>query len=74
MPQNNMPTNPTEEVELYAVACVHCGKTTFKFSKNMFGEFGDGYDNVELECPCCNKITIFMNRGATGIIQAKQIN
>jgi len=60
---------PAEYIEMYAVSCIHCGKATFKFSKNMFSEHGYGFSEIKLKCPICGRTTLFMDRGTEGFIE-----
>jgi len=64
MPQNNLLNNSSEGVELYAVACIHCGETVFKFSRNMLEAYDVGVSTIKLKCPKCNKVTVYFSDGA----------
>jgi rRNA maturation protein Nop10 len=39
--------------ELFTVACCHCGKHFFKFSKNILFNF----NTIRLDCPSCGGST-----------------
>jgi ribosomal protein S27E len=62
MPQDDVLNEDTREQELYAVSCIHCGKTTFKFSRNTL-YFQGGREKIELVCPRCGQITVYSNDG-----------
>jgi len=63
MSQDNVTNEVSEEIELYAVTCIHCGKTTFKFSRNTLYSYGYDDRRIELKCPRCGNITVYNSNG-----------
>jgi len=49
--------------EIIEIACVHCGKTLFKFSKNALNFDKNGYGEIKLICPHCNSLTKYSSNG-----------
>jgi hypothetical protein len=58
-------TDMGEQEELYAVACIHCGKRVFRFSENLFKLTATGYGSgdITLHCPACGGSTIVQGNG-----------
>ena len=56
MSETNIST--IENEELISVACISCGKSIFKFSKNAIYQ-DVSTRQINLKCPYCEKTTIY---------------
>jgi hypothetical protein len=66
MARDNVSNAATEyPEELHSVACIHCGKKVFTFSKNLFhlNRTGYGSGDVTLICPLCGGTTEVWGNG-----------